>query len=315
MKIFVTGQVPEFLEKELEAAFDPKYHNSLVPLTPEEIKEGAKDCDAILCPLSDKITSEILEANPQLKIVANYGAGFDNIDLEKATDLGIAVTNAPAPSSAVSTAELTFGLMLAAARHIVSGDDLMRRGEFLGWRPTFGLGRELKGKTLGIFGLGKIGRNLAERAEAFGMNILYTTRSPKETPDTWKKVDFETLLKESDFVSLHSAYAPELHHLMDEDAFRKMKDEAILINAARGPMVKESALIRALEEGEIAGAALDVYEFEPKYSEKLLAFPNVILCPHLGNATVEARREMGENALANLLAVKEGKTPPNQVNK
>lgn len=314
MKVFVTGRVPDSIYKKLESSFELNYHNSLQPLSSEEIMKGARECEAILCPLSDKITKEILQANPQLKIVANYGAGFDNIDLNAASELGIIVTNAPAPSSAVSTAELTFGLILAAMRHIVSGDALMRRGEFHGWRPTFGLGNELRGKTLGIVGLGNIGKNLAERAQAFGMNILYSTRSKKDTPKDWKACSFEELLKESDVISLHTAYAPELHHLIDKESFQQMKPTAILINAARGPLVSEEDLISALKENRIAGAALDVYEFEPKFSKKLLNFPQVILSPHLGNATYEAREEMGNNAYENLLAVSENRQPPNQVN-
>lgn len=314
MKIFITGRIPNTIFEALNKEFELKYHDSLIPLSSQEIMDGAKDCEGILCPLSDQITREILVANPQLKIVANYGAGFDNIDLTSASELGIVVTNAPAPSSAVSTAELSFGLLLAAMRNIVSGDDLMRRGEFYGWRPTFGLGRELRGKTLGIIGLGNIGRNLAERAQAFGMKIIYFNRSKKDTPDDWTSCTLEELLKKSDAISIHTAYAPELHHLIDKDAFRKMKPSAILVNAARGPIVSEQDLIEALEQKEIAGAALDVYEFEPKFSEELLKFEQVILCPHLGNATIEAREEMGNNAYENLLAIKEDRQPPNQVN-
>ncbi|MDO5713118.1 MAG: NAD(P)-dependent oxidoreductase [Tissierellia bacterium] len=314
MKIFVTGPVPQLIKERLEEEFDILYHDSLEPLREDEILEGAKDCEGILCPLSDKITARILTSNPQLKIVANYGAGFDNIDIQSAKEEGIVVTNAPAPSSAVSTAELTFGLLLASARHLVWGDSFMRNEKFQGWRPTFGLGHQLRGKTLGIFGLGNIGFELAKRAEAFGMNILYCSRSPKTTPETWLSVSFEELLMGSDFISLHSAYAPELHHLVDEVAFNKMKPSAIIINAARGPLVKEEALIQALREEKIAGAALDVYEFEPKFSKELLDFDNVILSPHLGNATYEARMEMGTNALENLLAIRDGGKAPNQVN-
>ena len=315
MKLFVTSAIPEEIITKLQEEFDVKYHNSLEPLSEDDLKDGANDCEAMLCPLSDKITSSILKANPQLKIVANYGAGFDNIDCKKATEMGIIVTTAPAPSSAISTAEFTFGLLLASARHLVWGDQMMRKGEFHGWRPTFGLGQQVKGKTLGIFGLGNIGRELATRAESFGMNILYHTRSAKTTPDNWVAVSFEELLMGSDFLSLHAAYCADLHHLMDEDAFGKMKKSAVFINAARGPMVKEEALIQALQEKKIAGAALDVYEFEPKFSNELLSFDNVILAPHLGNATEEARLEMGYHALDNLIAVKEGKVPPYQVNR
>ncbi len=313
MKLFISARIPEELLAPLKEAYEVEYHDSLTPLSKKELAEHLKDADALLCPLSDKIDEELLEA-PNLKIVANYGAGFDNVDIAAAKARRIAVTNAPAPSSAISTAELTFGLILDALRHISSGDRLTRRGEFTGWRPTFGLGDQLYGKTLGIFGLGRIGRNLAERAEAFGMKILYTTRSPKDTPESWKAVDFETLLKESDVLSLHAAYTSPLHHLIDDEALAKMKPSAVLVNAARGPMVSEEALIKALEEKTIKAAALDVYEFEPKVSEKLLAMENVTLVPHLGNATVEARMEMGRAAVENLLAFSKGEPLPNQVN-
>lgn len=313
MKLFISARIPEQLLPPLQEAYEVQYHDSLLPLSKEELIAHVKDADALLCPLSDKIDEEILRAS-HLKIVANYGAGFDNVNIDAAKDLGIAVTNAPAPSSAVSTAELTFGLILDALRHISSGDRLTRRGEFTGWRPTFGLGDQLQGKTLGIFGLGRIGRNLAQRAEAFGMKILYTSRSLKETPKTWHAVDFETLLKESDVLSLHAAYTKDLHHLIDEKALSQMKPSAVLINAARGPMVSEEALIKALEEKTIKAAALDVYEFEPKVSEKLLSMENVTLVPHLGNATLEARLEMGRAAVENLLAFSKGQSLPNQVN-
>lgn len=317
MKLLITSTIPEEIFKDLENHFEITYHDSQIPLTHEEIKEKIVGQDALLCPLSDKIDKDIIDAGSSLKIIANYGAGFDNIDIDYAREKNIAVTNAPAPSSAISTAELAFALMISAARKLVSGDKLTRRGEFYGWRPTFYLGSELRGKTLGIIGLGNIGKNLAKRARAFDMNVIYYSRTRKEDFEKEYGLEYKDkdyVIKNSDFLSLHTAFVPELKHMISQKELEMMKESAILINASRGPVVDEEALAEALIRKEIAGAALDVYEFEPKVNEKLLMLDNVILAPHLGNATYEARMEMGENARDNLIQFKEGKTPQNKVN-
>ena len=317
MKLLITSNIPEDIYNELNKNFDITYHNSNIPLTREEIIEKIKGKDALLCPLSDKIDKDVIDASDNLKIIANYGAGFDNIDINYAREKGIVVTNAPAPASAISTAELTFGLMLASARRIVSGDKVTREGKFYGWRPTFYLGSELKDKTLGIIGLGNIGKNLAKRAKAFEMNVIYYSRTRKEDFEkefVLKYMEKDDVIKNSDFLSLHTAFVPELRHMISKKELEMMKKSAILINACRGPIVDEDALADALIEKKIAGAALDVYEKEPKVNEKLLALDNVILAPHLGNATFEARLEMGKNAKDNLIDFKNGKTPKNKVN-
>lgn len=317
MKLLITSTIPEEIFKDLENHFEITYHDSQIPLTHEEIKEKIVGQDALLCPLSDKIDKDIIDAGSSLKIIANYGAGFDNIDIDYAREKNIIVTNAPAPSSAISTAELAFALMISAARKLVSGDKLTRRGEFYGWRPTFYLGSELRGKTLGIIGLGNIGKNLSKRARAFEMNVIYYSRTRKEDFEKEYGLEYKDkdyVIKNSDFLSLHTAFVPELKHMISQKELEMMKESAILINASRGPVVDEEALAEALIRKEIAGAALDVYEFEPKVNEKLLMLDNVILAPHLGNATYEARMEMGENARDNLIQFKEGKTPQNKVN-
>ena len=317
MKLLITSNIPEDIYNELNKNFDITYHNSNIPLTREEIIEKIKGKDALLCPLSDKIDKDVIDASDNLKIIANYGAGFDNIDINYAREKGIVVTNAPAPASAISTAELTFGLMLASARRIVSGDKVTREGKFYGWRPTFYLGSELKDKTLGIICLGNIGKNLAKRAKAFEMNVIYYSRTRKEDFEkefVLKYMEKDDVIKNSDFLSLHTAFVPELRHMISKKELEMMKKSAILINASRGPIVDEDALADALIENKIAGAALDVYEKEPKVNEKLLALDNVILAPHLGNATFEARLEMGKNAKDNLIDFKNGKTPKNKVN-
>lgn len=317
MKLFITSNIPEKIYDELDKHFEISYHDSNVPLSKEEIIARIKGQDALLCPLSDKIDKDVIDAGDNLKIIANYGAGFDNIDIDYAREKGILVTNAPAPASAVSTAELAFGLMLAAARKIVSGDKVTRAGEFYGWRPTFYLGSQLKGKTLGIIGLGNIGKNLAKRARAFEMKVVYYSRTRKEEFEREFDIEYmdkDEVIRSSDFLSLHTAYVPDLRHMISKKELEMMKKSAILINASRGPIVDEDALADALIENVIAGAALDVYEFEPRVNKKLMDLDNVILAPHLGNATFEARLEMGENAKDNLIDFKNGKNPKNKVN-
>ncbi len=315
MKLFITSQLPQAIEEQLKD-YELNYHNSNTPLTKEEIIEGVKDVDVLVCPLSDKIDEEILDAGKNLKLVANYGAGFDNIDLEAARSRDIVVTNAPAPSSAVSTAELTFGLILSIARKLMSGERDLRAGKFSGWRPTYFLGSELRGKTLGIIGMGNIGSNLAKRALAFEMNVIYYSRTRKEALEEMGVIykDRDEVIREADFLSLHTAFVPELKHMMNLDTFAMMKEDAFFINAARGPLMKEEDLVTALKEGMIQGAGLDVYEFEPKVTEALLDLDNVVLLPHLGNATFEARLEMGQAVVDNIKDLEEGKTPRNKVN-
>ncbi len=281
-------------------------------LTEENLIKKAAKVDAIICPLSTQITAKVLESAENLKIVANIGAGFDNIDVKKAKELGIAVTNTPDVSTE-ATAELTLGLILAVARRITEGDRLCRETpeEFKGWAPTFFLGTELTGKTLGIIGLGRIGQAVAKRAVAFGMEIIYSGHNQKDWDAEF--VSQEELLKRSDVVTIHAAYNPDLKHLINEETLRMMKPSAFLINAARGPVVEEAALVKALKNEEIAGAALDVFEFEPKIGEELRGLDNVVLTPHIGNATVETRSEMGRMAISNVEAVLAGKAPIHSV--
>ncbi|WP_439443025.1 NAD(P)-dependent oxidoreductase [Listeria aquatica] len=314
-KIFVAGKLLEKTEEVLKQ-MGATFWTGTGKISEEELKKGAKDAEAIICPLSAPITSDVLTASPKLKIVANVGAGFDNIDVQKAQELGIAVTNTPKVSTE-STAELSFGLILDVMRRISEGDRLLRTHpeEFKGWAPTFFLGRELHGKTLGIIGLGQIGQAVAERAFAFGMKILYSGHHPKEVAQKWdaRFVSQEELLEKSDVVSVHAAYSDELYHLFQKETFQKMKKTAFLVNASRGKVIDEAALVEALETKEIAGAALDVFEFEPHVNERLTKFENVVLTPHIGNATVETREQMGDMAVANVKAVLAGDAPIHSV--
>lgn len=316
MKILITSNLPKRIYNNISSDLEIDYHNSNTPLSKEEIIKRAKDVDLIICPLSDKIDREVIDSSKNLKAIFNYGAGFDNIDIEYAKEKKIVVTNAPAPSSAVSTAELTFGLILAISRKLIQGEKDLREGNFLGWRPTYFLGDQLKGKTLGIIGMGNIGSNLAKRALAFEMDVVYHSRNRKEEIENLGVVykEKEELLKEADIITIHTAYREELHHMMSEKEFSMMKESAYFINAARGPLMDEKALVNALKNKDIKGAALDVYEFEPKISKELLDLTNVTLIPHLGNATVEARMEMGKAVIDNLNDFLNDKEPRNKVN-
>ncbi len=316
MKLLITSNLPDEIYNNLPESLEIDYHNSNIPLSEEEIKERVVGKDFLICPLSDKINKDIIDQGKDLKLIMNYGAGFDNIDINYAKEKNIIVTNAPATSSAVSTAELAFGLILAISRRLIAGEKDLRDGNFLGWRPTYFLGDQLKGKTLGIIGMGNIGKNLAKRALAFEMDVIYYSRTRKEDIEKLgvKFVDKEDLMRNSDIVSIHTAFSKDLKHMISKEDFNLMKESAFLINAARGPLVSEENLIDALKNKRIKGAALDVYEFEPKVSDELLSLDNVVLIPHLGNATWEARMEMGQAVVDNLKDFLDNKEPRNKVN-
>lgn len=317
-KILITMRVPKDTLDMLSKNFELDYNDSLEFLPKDVLKEKVKNADAALIPLSEKWNKEIIDSAKNLKIIANFGAGYDNIDIEAASEKGIIVTNAPAKGSTNATAEIAMGLIVDIMRGITRGEEALRKGEFKGWKPTFGLGPVLYGKTLGIFGLGRIGKGVAARAKAFGMNVIYNSRTKLE--DSLEKelgvkyVEFDELLKQSDVISLNPSYSKELHHLFNEEAFKNMKPSAYLVNTSRGPIIDEKALSKALEEKVIKGAAIDVYEFEPAVTESLLKLDNIVLSPHLGNASIEARDEMGMMAAKNILAVLNGEEAPNKVN-
>ena len=317
-KILITMQVPEPVVDELNKDFEIDYNDSLDFLDREDLIRRAKDANALLVPLSEKIDKEIIEACDNLEIIANFGAGFDNIDIKTAAEKNIAVTNAPAKFSTQSTAEIAIGLIIDVMRGITRGEDSLRAGDFKGWKPTYGLGPSVAGKTLGIFGMGRIGQAVCKRAKALEMNVIYHSRTrldeqkEKELGATY--VSFDELIEKSDVISLNSSYSKDLHHLFDGDTFKRMKDTAYLVNTSRGPIIDEEALVKALAEKTIAGAGLDVYEFEPAVTEGLVKLENVVLSPHLGNATIEAREEMGMIAAKNIKLVLGGEKAINKVN-
>ena len=317
-KVYIAGPIPQvgldILEKN---NIEVDMYDGPGVVDQETLKNGVKDADALISILSTNVDKDVIAAGENLKVIANYGAGFNNVDIEYAESKGIYVTNTPGVSTR-STAELTFALVLAVARRIAEGDQLSRTKGFDGWAPLFFRGREVSGKTIGIFGLGNIGYAVAKRAKAFDMDILYTGPHRKEDKEKElgaKYVDFDTLLKETDFITINAAYKPELHHLFDTEQFKQMKPTAYLVNAARGPIVNEQALADALKDKVIEGAALDVYEFEPKITEDLKSLDNVVITPHIGNATFEARDGMAEIVANNTVDVlKDNKAPQYVVN-
>jgi D-3-phosphoglycerate dehydrogenase len=317
-KVFVAGKIPQIGMDMLEKEFDVDVYEKDDLISKAELCERMKEKDALLSLLSTPVDKETIDSAPNLKIIANFGAGFNNIDCEYAGGKGISVTNTPQVSTA-ATADLTIALVLAVARRVAEGDQLARTVGFNGWAPLFFLGREVTGKKLGIVGLGNIGRAVAERAKGFGMEILYNSKTRK-SPEVEKElnatfVSLEELLQESDFVAINCSYSPDMKHMFGKEQFHMMKSTAYLINASRGPIVDELALIEALNAKEIEGAALDVFEFEPKISEELKTLKNVVLTPHIGNATIETRDAMAVMAVENIISVLNGREPLNPVNK
>lgn len=297
VKVYIAGPIPEVgLNLLKDQGFEVDMYEGTGIIDKETLKQGVKDADTLISLLSTSVDKEVIDAANNLKIITNYGAGFNNVDIDYARQQNIDVTNTP-KASTNSTAELTFALVLAVARRIPEGDKLCRTTGFDGWAPLFFRGREVSGKTIGIIGLGEIGSAVARRAKAFDMNILYTgphQKVDKEREIGAKYVDLETLLKNADFVTINAAYNPSLHHQIDKAQFEMMKPTSYLINASRGPIVHEKALVQALKDKEIEGAALDVFEFEPEINDELKTLDNVVITPHIGNATFESRDMMSK---------------------
>ena len=314
-KVFVTRRVPERVLAELEAMFELTIHDAEQPLTRRELLAGVSGQDGVLAMLSDAIDDELLTAaGEQLRIVANYAVGYNNIDVEACSRHGVLVSNTPDVLT-TTTAELALTLMLDVARRVTEGDRMLRARRRWIWTPTFMLGATLRGRLLGIVGLGRIGKEVARLAEAFGMQVVYTRRSGPDAEVPWEFLTFDELVARADVVTIHCPLTPETHHLFDADTLRAMKHDAYLVNTARGPVVDEAALADALLAGEIAGAALDVFEREPEVHERLLECENVVLAPHLGSATDETRDAMGMLCVSALNAVLlDDRVPENALN-
>jgi glyoxylate reductase len=307
MKIFVSRSFPgTALDTLKNSGHEVSISPFDRPLTAAELLEHATGVDALLSFLTDKIDGEVMDAiGPQLKIISNYAVGFDNITVADATERKILVSNTPCDEVNEAVAEHTWALMLSLARRVVEADEVTKKGAYHGWEPGIFLGTSLKGKTLGVIGLGRIGEMVARRAKGFEMKVLYNKRTPDPKAEAELGVifkDIPQLLAESDIVSLHAPLTNETHHLMNAERFSQMKPGSLFINTARGPMVDEYALVTALREGKIAGAGLDVFDAEPDVNPELIGMENVILTPHIASATREARQKMGELAVNAILA-------------
>lgn len=313
--VFVTRKIPEEGLKILRACCEVEIFEADRMPTKQEIIKHARDKEGLLCLLTDTIDREVMDACPRLRAISTYSAGVNHIDISYATQKNIIVTNAPAALTE-TTADLAFALLLAVARRIPESDRFMRERKFNGWAPMLMLGHDVYGKTIGIVGAGKIGTAVARRAKGFSMNILYYSRKQNSEIEAMGgiKKDIDELCAESDFVSLHVPLSQETYHIIDERRLRLMKKTAFLINTSRGQCVDENALVRCLKEGVIAGAALDVFEFEPAVSEELYEMENVVLTPHIGSATLATRRNMAIMAAEQLVKALRGERPEYVVN-
>ncbi|MGE3841855.1 MAG: 2-hydroxyacid dehydrogenase [Vicinamibacterales bacterium] len=314
-RVLVTWRLPSAVLEPLEEQCAVDIHTGATPLEPAELRSRLADKHAVLAVLTNRYERETFAAAPRLKIVANIAVGFDNVDVAAAAQYGIIVTNTPDVLTE-ATADLTMALMLDIARRVTEGDRLIRRGGWTGWSLDFMLGTDLRGKRLGIVGAGRIGRAVARRAVAFGLDVVVARRDDRAEGEAVlgdglrvPALALETLLSSSDFVSLHLPLNARTRHIIDQRAFARMKRSAFLVNTGRGSLVDESALVWALREHVIAGAALDVFEQEPNVHADLLQFDNVVLAPHIGSATRETRTAMAVLAVRNVLAVLSGRAP------
>ncbi len=317
-RVYVTRIIPQAGLDMVSDLCEAEVWQGETPPPREVLLDKVKGVQGLLSLLTDPIDATVMDtAGPQLRVIANYAVGYDNIDVAAATERGILVTNTPGVLTE-TTADFAFALLLAAARRVAEGMDYIRAGKWRSWGPVLLLGHDVHRATLGIIGLGRIGSGMAKRAQGFDMRVL--TYDPHFSEDRGKAlgaqcVDLDTLLAESDFVTVHVPLTPETHHMLGAEQFRKMKPSAILINTARGPIVDPDALCDALEHGDIAYAALDVTEPEPLPADhKLLALSNVIICPHMASASVATRTKMATMAAENLIAALKGEIPPNLVN-
>ncbi|MHA1835540.1 MAG: glyoxylate reductase [Candidatus Odinarchaeia archaeon] len=317
MSLLITRSIPNPRIDELIKYYDIEVASDEKPLSKEELKIKIKDRDAVISLLSDPLDQDVLSAAQKLKIIAQYAVGYDNIDVSYAKKKGILITNTPGVLTE-TTADTAWMLLMAVARRVVEADDYIRKGKWkYGWGAQLLLGRDVYGKTLGIIGLGRIGAAVARRAKGFNMTVYYYNRSRKSELEKSLGIEFkplDVLLKESDFITIHTPLTKETFHLIGEKELKLMKTTAFLINTARGKVVDEKALIKALQEGWIAGAGLDVFYDEPLPIESpLLKLNNVVLTPHIGSGSIETRQKMAEIVADNLIAFAKGLRPPNLI--
>ncbi len=316
-RVLITRRLPPPAAERLRAAgLTVELVDQDDPPSRAVLLERVRGCAALITMLSEPVDADLLEAaGPDLRVVANYAVGYNNIDLDACRARGVRVTNTPGVLTE-ATADLTWALLLAAARRVVEGDRLVRSGTWSGWQPRQLLGLELHGAVLGLLGAGRIGAAVARRAVGFGMRIVYADPRPcaeLDGPLGAQRVPLAELLPQVDVLSLHVPLTPETRHLLDARALAQLKPTAILVNTSRGPVVDERALVAALRAGRLAAAGLDVYEDEPRLAPGLAELPNVVLLPHLGSATVLTRQRMSAMVADNVLAVLAGREPPNAV--
>jgi glyoxylate reductase len=317
-RVCVTRRLPENVESRMVDLFDTTLRNQDTPLGQDELKTLISNCDVFVPTVTDDINAEVIAAaSPELKLIANFGAGTDHIDVKAAYERGIIVTNTPGVLTE-DTADLTMALILAVPRRLVEGDRRTRAGNFEGWSPTFMLGHRVRGKKLGIIGMGRIGQAVARRASAFGLDVHYHNRRrlPAAIEDKldatyWPELD--PMLTAIDILSINCPSTPDTHHLINAERLKRLSPESYIVNTSRGEVIDEAALAKALSKGDLGGAGLDVYEDEPKVHPDLMDLPNVILAPHIGSATHESRLEMGEKVMINIRALMDGHAYPDRV--
>ncbi len=317
-KILITRKIPGTALPKLQEGNEVFMWEFDRVMAADEIIEKGKESDAIITLLYDRWTGEMMDQFPNLKIISNYAVGFDNVDIKAATERGIVVTNTPSDEVSESVAEFTWSLLLGLSRRMVETNEFAKKGLYRGWEPEIFLGRDVYGKTLGVVGLGRIGKFVARRALGFKMNVVYSNRSQDAEAEKELGIKFlpiEEVLAQSDYVSVHVPLTDETRHLINEEKLNMMKQGSYLINTARGGIVDEMALVEALKNGKLAGAALDVHEREPQMNPELMQMENVILTPHIASATHEVREKMTQQAVDAVLKTLAGETPENIVNK
>jgi glyoxylate reductase len=316
--VIVTRKLPDVVETRMRELFDARLNLDDRPMSQADLIEAVRDADVLVPTVTDRIDAAVLsQAGPRLKLVANYGNGVDNIDVETATTRGIAVTNTPGVLTE-DTADMTMALILAVPRRLAEGIRVIESGEWKGWSPTWMLGNRINGKRLGIIGMGRIGQAVARRAKAFGMQIHYHNRRRVPTAveeeleaTYWDSLD--QMLARMDVISVHCPHTPATYHLLSARRLKLLRPEAYVVNTARGEVIDENALTRMLEADELAGAGLDVFEHEPSVNPKLARSEKVLLLPHMGSATIEGRVDMGEKVIINIKTFADGHRPPDRV--
>ena len=316
--VIVTRKLPDAIETRMRELFDARLNHADAVMSKAELVEAVKDCEVLVPTVTDRIDSAVLaHAGDRLRLIANYGTGVDNIDVEAAYKRGITVTNTPGVLTE-DTADMTMALILAVSRRLAEGERVARSGEWSGWTPTAFLGRRIWGKRLGILGMGRIGSALARRARGFGLAVHYHNRRrvhesiENELEATyWESLD--QMLARVDIVSVNCPHTPATYHLLSARRLKLLRDSAIIVNTSRGEVIDEAALTRMLRDREIAGAGLDVFEHEPAINPKLRQLDNVVLLPHMGSATIEGRLDMGEKVIINIKTFIDGHRPPDRV--